>query len=253
MNKSVHILGMRVDPLTYKEAVDKIMQLAIAGSGGYVCIGNVHMVVEAYNDAEFREMVNAAKLVTPDGMPLVWGLRFRGMKNAKRVYGPYLTPVICEEAQKRGIPVGFYGGTEEVLRLMLKNLKTRFPSLDITYAYSPPFRALTEEEDKKIIKDIIESGARILFVGLGCPKQEKWMAEHRNKIPAVMLGVGAAFDFIAGKLKQAPRWMQAMGLEWLFRLIQEPKRLWKRYLVGNTIFIWLTLKEAFKQKILRNK
>lgn len=247
MNKSVHILGMRINPLTYKEAIDEIMQLAIAGSGSYVCVGNVHMVVEAYNDAEFRQMVNAAALVTSDGMPLVWGLRFRGMKNAERVYGPCLTPLICEEAQKQGIPVGFYGGTEESLELMLRNLKTRFQSLNIAYAYSHPFRTLTEEEDKKVIKDIIESGIKILFIGLGCPKQEKWMAEHRNKIPVVMLGVGAAFDFIAGVKPQAPRWMGEHGFEWLFRLATEPKRLWRRYLINNTLFIYYIALEFFSK------
>jgi N-acetylglucosaminyldiphosphoundecaprenol N-acetyl-beta-D-mannosaminyltransferase len=248
-----YILGMRVDYTTFELATEKIIQLALNESGGYVCIGTVHMVMESFDDPEFKKIVNYADIVTPDGMPLVWGLKLLGIKDAQRVYGPALTPYVCERASKLGIPVGFYGGTEEVLEKMIKNLRSKFPELNVAYAFSPPFRPLTEEEDKKVVDDINNSGAKILFVGLGCPKQERWMAEHRDKIKAVMIGVGAAFDFIAGDKPQAPRWMQNIGLEWLFRLLTEPKRLWKRYLYNNPRFIYHFGKEILKKYLNSNK
>ena len=183
----------------------------------------------------------------------MWGLKLLGIKDAQRVYGPALTPYICEKASKLNVPVGFYGGTKIVLEKMIKNLKSRFPSLNVVYAYSPPFRPLTDEEDKKIIDQINSSGVRILFVGLGCPKQEIWMADHRDKIKAVMIGVGAAFDFIAGVKPQAPKWMQNIGLEWLFRLMIEPRRLWKRYLYNNPRFIYHFGRQILKEWLNANK
>ncbi len=218
------------------------------GASVYVSVGTVHMVMEAFDDPSFRTVVNNSAIVTPDGMPLVWGLRLLGLKDAQRVYGPTLSPIICEKAAQIKIPVGFYGGTQEVISRMIKNLKTKFPSLEIAYAYSPPFHELSEEEDRQIVADIIASGTRILFVGLGCPKQERWMARHVNLIPAVMVGVGAAFDFIAGTKPQAPPWLQNLGLEWFFRLITEPKRLWKRYLYHNPRFVLLFAKQLLYQR-----
>ena len=250
---SRYILGMRVDYTTFEMATEKIIQLALNGSGGYVCVGTVHMVMESFDDPGFRKIVNSADIVTPDGMPLVWGLKLLGIKDAQRVYGPALTPYICEKASKLNVPVGFYGGTKIVLEKMIKNLKSRFPSLNVVYAYSPPFRPLTDEEDKKIIDQINSSGVRILFVGLGCPKQEIWMAEHKDKIKAVMIGVGAAFDFIAGVKPQAPKWMQNIGLEWLCRLMIEPRRLWKRYLYNNPRFIYHFGRQILKEWLNANK
>jgi N-acetylglucosaminyldiphosphoundecaprenol N-acetyl-beta-D-mannosaminyltransferase len=230
---------MRVDPTSYEEATEKVLAWAAAGESRYVCVANVHMVMEAHDNPSFRALVNAADLVTPDGMPLVWMLRKLGYPHQERVCGPELTSRVCAEAARRGVPVGFYGGHPEALEALVRNLSVRFPGLRVVYAYSPPFRPLTPEEDERVTEEINASGARILFVGLGCPKQEWWMAEHKGRVRAVMLGVGAAFDFHAGRVRQAPVWMQRAGLEWLFRLVQEPRRLWRRYLKHNPRFLLL--------------
>jgi N-acetylglucosaminyldiphosphoundecaprenol N-acetyl-beta-D-mannosaminyltransferase len=197
------------------------------------------MVMEAHDDPKFRDLVNGADLVVPDGMPLVWALRRQGLPWVDRIYGPDLMLEACFLASRRGILVGLYGSTPEVLRRLATNLQERYPGLIIAYAFSPPFRALTPEEDAEILEDLRRSGIGLLFVGLGCPRQETWMAQRRGQVPAVMLGVGAAFDFHAGTLPQAPGWMQRAGLEWLFRFKQEPRRLWKRYLKHNTRFLAL--------------
>lgn len=204
-------------------------------------MANVHMAMEAYDSREFRRIVNSADLVTPDGMPLVWMLRKLGVSDQQRVYGPALMDRVCEVASRQGVPVGLYGGQRETLESLVKSMRSRFPKLRIAYAYSPPFRPLSDEEDERVVQEINNSGARILFVGLGCPKQERWMAEHKGRVQAVMLGVGAAFDFHAGKVPQAPGWMQRMGLEWLFRLATEPRRLWRRYAKHNPRFVVLAL------------
>ncbi|WP_245540681.1 WecB/TagA/CpsF family glycosyltransferase [Thermus islandicus] len=241
--EAVRILGMRVDPISYEEAIGRVLAWAEAGESRYICVANVHMVMEAHDDPDFCALVNAADLVTPDGMPLVWMLRKLGHPYQERVYGPELTSRVCAEAARRGVPVGFYGGYPEALDALVRNLRARFPGLRVVYAYSPPFRPLTPEEDERVTEEINASGTRILFVGLGCPKQERWMAEHKGRVRAVMLGVGAAFDFHAGRVRQAPAWMQKIGLEWLFRLSQEPKRLWRRYLRHNPRFLLLAFLE----------
>ena len=177
--------------------------------------------------------------MTPDGVPLVWALKLLGIKEAERVYGPTLTPYVCKAAAKEGVPVGFYGGTDEVLTKMQNYLEQKIPNLNVAYVYSPPYRPLTEDEDSQVIDDILNAGTKILFVGLGCPKQERWMDTHTDRLSnVVLLGVGAAFDFIAGTKVQAPSWVQRAGLEWLLRLITEPRRLWRRYLYHNPRFIF---------------
>jgi len=243
MRGYARILGMRVDATSYEKATRQVLDWARLGESRYVCVANVHMVMEAHDDPAFRELVNAADLVTPDGMPLVWLLRRKGFPQQERVYGPELTLRVCQMAAEEGIPVGFYGGRPEALEALVKNLQRRFPRLQVAYAFSPPFRPLSPAEDEEVIQAIRASGARILFVGLGCPKQERWMAEHKGRVPAVMLGVGAAFDLHAGRVRQAPFWMQRMGLEWLFRLVQEPRRLWARYARHNPRFVILALGE----------
>lgn len=202
-----------------------------------MCLANVHMTMEAHDSAAFRRVVNQADLVCPDGMPLVWLLRRRGRPGQGRVYGPNLTLHVCAAAEAKGLPVGFYGGSRIALERMVARLRARFPGLRIAYTESPPFRPVTPEADQRIVAALNASGVHILFVGLGCPKQEWWMAEHRSRVRAVMLGVGAAFDFLSELKPQAPVWMQRMGLEWLFRLGVEPRRLWRRYLVGNSRFV----------------
>jgi len=213
-----------------------------------VCAANVHMVMEAYDHPEFRKIINAADLVTPDGMPLVWTLRLKGIKDQQRVYGPKLMLEILREAQKQHISVGFLGSTDEILHNLSREMRSSFPTLEISKQLPMPFRSLTNDEDQAICDEINSSGLGILFVALGCPKQEKWMAAHKGKIDAVMIGVGAAFAFHAGMVRQAPAWVQNMGLEWLFRYSQEPGRLWKRYLVNNPRFVFLILIELVRDR-----
>jgi N-acetylglucosaminyldiphosphoundecaprenol N-acetyl-beta-D-mannosaminyltransferase len=240
------ILGCNIGEINYESATQLILGLARKRESRYVCVANVHMVMEAYDDAEFRQIVNAADLVTPDGMPLVWMMRWQGLRQQERVYGPTLTQYVLEAASEEGIPVGFYGSTLQTLEKLKSKVQERYPSLKIAHLYAPPFRPLTPEEDEEVVRAINDSGTRILFVGLGCPKQERWMAAHKGRVQAVMLGVGAAFDFLAGAKPQAPRWMQRAGLEWFFRLASEPRRLWLRYLYHNPRFIWHALMQLLR-------
>lgn len=241
------ILGTGVDPTSYAAATDQVLSWAKNNESRYVCIANVHVVMEAYDSPAFRSQVNAADLVTPDGMPLVWELRRSGHPAQTRVYGPDLMTSVVEAAVVENVPVGLFGGKPEVLSELAIRLKARFPALLIGYQHSPPFRELSAEEDERIVCDINQSGVRILFVGLGCPRQEMWMAEHAGKVKAVMIGVGAAFDFHAGAVRQAPGWMQNVGLEWVFRLSLEPRRLWRRYLYHNPRFIFARWKGSNRQ------
>lgn len=249
LGASRRILGMRVDATTYEEASDRILAWAAAGESRTVCVGTVHMVMEAHDDPSYLEAVNGADLVTSDGMPLVWGLRLLGVPGATRVYGPDLTPVVCAKAAAAGIPVGFHGGDPETLARLLERVRRDHPGLGIAYAESPPFGELAPERLDREAEAIAASGARILFVGLGCPKQERWMAAQRGRIPAVMLGVGAAFDFLAGTKRQAPRFLQRAGLEWAFRLATEPRRLWRRYLVNNPRFLALFGVQVLRERL----
>jgi len=237
--ESRSVVGMRLDVLTYDRADETIAAWAEAGDSRYVCVSAVNNVVVASRDPEFLDAMNGSDMTTPDGMPLAWALRLLGADEATRVCGPVLTGVVCETAARRGIPVGFYGGAPDVLEELTRTLDRRLPELRIAYAYSPPFRALTAEEDAKVVEDIVSSGCRILFVGLGAPKQERWMAERVGALPCVMLGVGAAFDVVAGRSPRAPELLQRMGLEWAYRLVHEPRRLWRRYLLGNPRFVAL--------------
>jgi N-acetylglucosaminyldiphosphoundecaprenol N-acetyl-beta-D-mannosaminyltransferase len=170
-------------------------------------------------------------------MPLVWALRALGESSAQRIYGPDATVALLAAAEKAGVPVGFYGGSQAVLDALIGAVRLRHPNLPVAYAESPPFRALAPEEDQATVERIASSGARLLFVGLGCPKQERWVVEHLGKVPAVMFAVGAAFDFLAGSKLQAPRWMMRCGLEWVFRFATEPRRLAMRYLKHNPRFV----------------
>jgi N-acetylglucosaminyldiphosphoundecaprenol N-acetyl-beta-D-mannosaminyltransferase len=235
---SRRVLGMRVDATSYAETADAVIERAESGAGGMVCVATAHMAIECLDDPRLRRAVNSADRVTPDGMSLVWALHRLGVASATRVYGPSLLPILCARAEARGLAVGLYGGTPRVLDALQAELRRRFPALRIPFAWSPPFRALDPEEDAAVRDAIEASGVRILFVGLGCPKQERWMAEHREGLPCVLVGVGAAFDFLAGAKPQAPRWMRGAGLEWLFRVGAEPRRLWRRYLFGNARFLY---------------
>lgn len=199
-------------------------------------ICNVHVVVSASRDAACRAIINDSDMATPDGTPVAWMLRRQGFFGQPRISGPDLMWALCERAAAEGLPVYCYGSTEETLALLQARLHAAFPAVQLSME-SPPFRVFDPEEDAATVDRINASGAGIVFVGLGCPKQERWMAEHRGRVNAVMIGVGAAFDFHAGTVKRAPVWMREHGPEWLHRLLSEPRRLWKRYLVTNTLFL----------------
>jgi len=231
------ILGMRVDRTSYDDSVERIARWAAERESRYVCVATVNNVMEARDRPSFMRVMNDADLVTPDGMPLVWGLRSLGATGATRVYGPDLTPRILERAARDRIPIALYGGAPGVAEELERWAIARYPGTDVVYRFSPPFRPLTESEGAEIVRAIEEAKPAIVLVGLGCPKQEEWMAEHRGRIRAVMVGVGAAFDFLTDRKRQAPGWMQRSGTEWLFRLATEPRRLWRRYLRQNPRFV----------------
>jgi N-acetylglucosaminyldiphosphoundecaprenol N-acetyl-beta-D-mannosaminyltransferase len=235
----VNLLGVHVSAVNMHRAL-AIMEAWIAqGETHYVCVMGVHGVMESQQDRSLGQIHNAAGLVTPDGMPLVWFSRLRGFRDTSRVYGPDLMLAMCGRSLAGGYWHYFYGGGEGVSERLSKKLQEKYPGLQVVGAYSPPYRELTEAEDTQIVNLINGAAPHIVWVGLNTPKQERWMATHRMKLTApVLIGVGAAFDFHAGLKKQAPRWMQHSGLAWLFRLGSEPRRLWRRYLINNPKFIF---------------
>ncbi|MDG3088252.1 WecB/TagA/CpsF family glycosyltransferase [Vibrio hannami] len=245
------IIKMTVDVVDTAQVIKKISEyVRLRTVGQYICVSNVHMCMETFDSREFREVVNGADLVIPDGRPIYWAQKLLGHKEAQQVRGQDITNSLCELSNTSDLKIGLYGGSsDEVLDKVIEVLKKSYPSISITYSFSPPFRALSEEEDKNIIDDINNAEVDVLFVGIGCPKQERWMAQHKDSLSCVMLGVGAAFDFISGSKKHAPRWMQKAGLEWAFRLASEPKRLWKRYLKQNPRFIYHFSIQLFKARL----
>jgi N-acetylglucosaminyldiphosphoundecaprenol N-acetyl-beta-D-mannosaminyltransferase len=242
------ILGVNVAASSYAEIVEKSLQWAEERQSRSLFFANVHVIMEAYDNPAYLHALNAADAVNPDGMPLVWALRKLGLSGAQRVYGPDTTVATLIAAEKAAVPVGFYGGSQAVLDDLVKAVRLKHPALPIAFAESPPFRALTAEEDAATVERMNASGMRLLFIGLGCPKQETWVMEHIGKVSAVMFAVGAAFDFIAGTKPQAPRWMMRSGLEWVFRLASEPRRLAKRYLKQNPRFVAYFLKQLLTEK-----
>ncbi len=237
----VRVVNLQVNVCNYDSAVARVAELLRRKKGGYICFSNVQMVMESYDDLGYAAQVNAADLIAPDGMPLVWMQKLQGVKPASQTRGTTLMLKLFAYAENNNLTVGFYGGKQPVLDEISARLSREHPKLQVVYLYSPPFKPLTNVEDEEITENIKNSGVDILFVGLGCPKQERWMAEHRDKLPPVMLGVGAAFDFYAGNVRESPEWMSKTGLEWLYRLRQEPKRLWRRYLILNPRFMWLAM------------
>lgn len=232
------VLGSRINASGWTETLNVLSGWAAQKRGRYVCISNVHMVVTAREDPELAQAMCQADMATPDGAPIAWMLRRLGFANQPRISGTELMRAYLALASGRGESVFLFGSAEETLARLQLNLLKEFPSLLIAGAVSPPFRQLSDEEDSAIVAQINASGAGTVWVSLGCPKQEKWMLAHRGKVAAVMLGVGAAFDFIAGTKPRAPSWMQSLGLEWVHRLASEPGRLWKRYLVTNSRFVF---------------
>ena len=247
--KKINILGVNfaVTNMQYitKYLVNNVHYLR----GEYITLSNVHTTVLAHEDGEYCMVQNSAFLALPDGKPLSLIQKIRGYKNARQTAGPDLMEQVWKQTESTDIKHFFYGGSEEAIKKLCKNLKQKYPNLKIVGMISPPFRTLTDEEDKEVIEKINESGADIIWVGLGAPKQEQWMFAHKGKVHALMFGVGAGFDFHAGTVKRAPKWMREHYLEWLYRLFQDPKRLWKRYFITNTKFIFF----IFKNLLFRNK
>jgi N-acetylglucosaminyldiphosphoundecaprenol N-acetyl-beta-D-mannosaminyltransferase len=236
------VLGVDVSATTYQEVADQCASWIIDRSANdpshYVCVTSVQGVMEARKDPGLRSIFNGADIATPDGMPLVWALRSFGVGNQQRVYGPTLMLVLCEQAARLEHRVFLYGGIPETLGALQSNLIGRFPELKIVGSYPPPFRDLSEEEQHAVQRRIADAKPDLLFVGISTPKQERWMAAHRDLLRGtVMVGVGAAFDFHAGRIQQAPAWMQRHGLEWFYRLTREPGRLWRRYLLVTPWFL----------------
>lgn len=231
------ILGVNVAVSSYDEVVRRSLAWAAERQSRALFFAPVHMIMEAADDPAFLARLNDADMVLPDGMPLVWALRALGERSAQRVCGPDATNLVLAAAEKAGVPVGFYGGSQAALDALISAVRLRHPNLNVVFVESPPFRALTPEEDAAVVGRIASSGVRWLFVGLGCPKQENWVIEHAGRVHAVMFAVGAAFDFIAGSKRRAPQWMRRCGLEWLFRLLSEPRRLFWRYLKHNPRFV----------------
>ena len=237
-HERVNILGVGVSALNMPMAIDHLIDWIEHRDRHFVIISNVHVVMEAHKDATFRKAINRAGMITPDGMPLVFLSRWMGHKHVDRVYGPDLMLAASQAMAEQGYSHFYYGGAEGVPEQLARNMAEKFPGLKIAGTYSPPFRALTPEEDDAIVDRINEANPDIVWVGLGCPKQEKWMVEHRDRLNApALIGVGAAFNFHTGTVPQAPLWMQRSALEWVYRLKAEPRRLWKRYLIYNPLFM----------------
>jgi N-acetylglucosaminyldiphosphoundecaprenol N-acetyl-beta-D-mannosaminyltransferase len=234
------LFGVGVSVTNYDETVDSIMSAASAGRGGVATFLAVHGIVSAVMDREYRQCVNRCQIVGPDGQPVRWALnRFHRAQLGDRVYGPEIMWRICKRCEEQGLSIFLCGSTRPVLALLASRFREAFPNLKLAGIESPPFRPMTPVENDELCDRISRSGASVVFVGLGVPRQEAFADANRHKIKAVQLCVGAAFDFHAGNKKTAPAFMQRYGLEWLFRLVQEPRRLWKRYLVTNSIFIGL--------------
>ena len=244
------ILGTNINVINMEDTISYITENLEKLKGDYICVSNVHTTVMAYRDKAYRRVQNGGALALPDGQPLSIVSRKRGFSEARRVPGPDLMPAILNLSQKTGYRHYFYGSTEATLEALRAALLRRYPKLQIAGMYSPPFRELTAQEDEEIINRINGSGADFVWVALGAPKQEWWMYEHRHKIKALMLGVGAAFDFTAGTTKRAPMWMQRLCLEWVFRILRDPKRMLPRYLNTNFAFVYYVYREgrAIKQR-----
>ena len=227
---------------SYKRFVDEVFDLAENKPSSYACFANVHMTIEAYQDAAFNTVVKDADLVAPDGQPLSWFFKYLKKIDQERVCGMDVFPDLLSEAEKRGKAIYLYGTTDDVLEKIMERAKAEYPNLNICGSYSPPFRTLTSTEKSDIVDRINNAKPDLVFVSLGCPKQEKWMAEHKNKVRGCMLGLGQAFHIYARTAKRSPGWMRRFSLEWAYRLYLEPRRLWKRYLFTNSYFVLLTCK-----------
>ena len=240
------ILNTPVCALSFEEALETVALWASQRESRCVVFLNVHSLMTGHSDPSFRSVLDRADRVLPDGAPIAWLLKLQGYRRQQRLNGPDFMWRYLANASLRKEKIFLLGGTPETLAALRFRIETRFKGLVVAGSFSPPFRPLTLEEDDLIVQAIHDSGAQTVWVGLGCPKQERWMINHQGKIRAVMLGVGAAFNYHAGTLQRAPRWMQQAGLEWAYRLAREPRALWRRYLVTNSLFLWRVLLEGGK-------
>lgn len=246
--RTLPVIGTSIDVACWGDALNTLMRWATQRESRAVCLCNVHSVVTARSDARFHATLASADMALPDGAPVAWLMRSLGRAQQKRIAGPDLMWQACAAAAERGQPIFLYGASPHTLNRLQRVLRERYPRLQIAGAISPPYRTLTTQEDEAVVDVINASGAGLVWVGLGCPKQEQWMVSHRGRIYATMVGVGAAFDYIAGTQQRAPLWMQRAGLEWLYRLASEPRRLWKRYLVTNSLFIVAALGQWLRHR-----
>lgn len=242
------VFGIGISTGSFREQVAAMIRLGSAHRSSYVCCVNVHMCMEARSDPEFMAVVNGADIATADGVPILYSLnRFNNLKQ-ERVAGNDLMPAVMAAAEEQGLGVFLHGGQPHVLEKIVQRAAVDFPKLKIAGTWSPPYRPTSDQEREEEVGRITQSGAHIVLVSLGCPKQERWMASMKDRVPAVMLGVGGAFLLYAGVDKRAPRWMRKASLEWLYRLALEPGRLWKRYFITNSAFIWMVFREMWKSR-----
>lgn len=250
MSDTIDIVGAPVSAINMQTAIERLASWIGKPQSQYVCVADVHSIMQTRANPSHMASMRGAAMVTPDGMPLVWTGRALGHQSMARVCGPDLLSEVCSASEARGWRHYFYGGAEGVVDRLQAALEARYPNLDIVGTYSPPFRPLTDAEDAEIVRKILDAKTDILWVGLGCPKQEKWMADHVQRLPGVtLIGIGAAFDFHTGRIERAPIWMQRNGLEWLHRLLSEPKRLWRRYLVLAPRFALLAGGQVLKRRL----
>lgn len=252
---TVDVLGVPVALTDYERTMDWMDATIQERGKGYICVAATHTLVAVQDDPDLRAAVMGASMVVPDGQPVVWAMNALGHRQPHRVYGPDLMAHYCERSARTGTRMFLYGGRNQGALVQLAlNLRTRFPGLRIVGGYSPPFRELEPAEIDAIVDEINAAKPDVVWVGIGVPKQEKWMATMRDRLEApVLVGVGAAFDFHAGLVPQAPSWMQNAGLEWLFRLAQEPRRLWRRYLTYNPRFVVGFVRQLMRERLLRRR
>jgi N-acetylglucosaminyldiphosphoundecaprenol N-acetyl-beta-D-mannosaminyltransferase len=246
---TLSIIGSPVTARPFQEQMRAIMIWAKARRSKAVCVANTHMLIEAHRNPDFSTVLHNADMVTPDGMPLVWMMKMMGALQQDRVAGMDIFVSLCQSACHENVSIFLLGSQSDILARMQTRLEKEFPSLDIAGIEPLPFRPLTPAEDIALIERVNSSGAGIVFLALGCPKQEAWIDRHRNKIQAVMIGIGGVFPVYAGIQKRAPAWVRESGFEWLYRLLQEPTRLWKRYQTTIPAFIWLALRQILDRKV----
>ncbi len=254
--KKISVLGSHYTLQTQTQIYESILAAALARKNGYVCVANVHTTMMGVFDSAYRRITNAATFAVPDGMPLVWAMRSLGAKDQDRVRGPTLMRDLCARGREAGLKHYLYGGSPAALQSLRQKLESLYPGLQIVGAESPPYRPLDEislPDWQRAAEKINASGAQLVWVGLGAPKQEKWMWEQRDRVQGMMVGVGAAFDLLAESIPEAPLGMQRLGLEWLYRLYREPRRLWRRYLFNNPAFLLLWGGQWLRERIYRKQ